>query len=236
MYDMERITALAQEKGSLVLWDLSHAVGAVPINLNKCNVDLAIGCTYKYLNGGPGSPAFLYVRKDLQQDLQSPIWGWFSQANPFAFDLIYKAVPNVRKFLVGTPPIVSLALIEPGVDMVIEAGIERLREKSVAQTEYLIELWEEHLKPFGISLKSPRDASQRGSHISFGHLDALRIDKALIEEMKVIPDFRSPDNIRFGVTPLYTTFQELEEAVQRFKRVMKDKIYEKYSAEAPVVT
>jgi kynureninase len=236
MYDMQRVTSLAHECGALVLWDLSHAVGAVPIELNKCNVDLAIGCTYKYLNGGPGAPAFLYVRKDLQPSLQSPIWGWFSQTNPFAFDLTYSAVSKVRKFLVGTPPAISLALIEPGVDMVIEAGIERLREKSIAQTEFLIELWKEHLEPCGVALKSPRNPETRGSHVSFGHPEGLRIDKALIDVMKVIPDFRSPDNIRFGVTPLYTTFEELEEAVMRFKRVMKEGIYENYSAEAPVVT
>jgi len=236
MYDMARFTQIAHENGALMLWDLSHAVGAVPIQLNKCNVDIAIGCTYKYLNGGPGSPAFLYVRKDLQQQLQSPIWGWFSQTDPFAFDLIYSAVPKVRKFLVGTPPIVSLALVEPGVEMVLKAGIPALRQKSIAQTEYLIELWEEHLKPLGVTLKSPRNPEQRGSHISFGHPEALRIDKALIEHAKVVLDFRSPDNIRFGVCPLYTTFAELEEAVQRFKRVMEEKVYEKYSREAPVVT
>lgn len=236
MHDMKSVTAAAHDVGALVLWDLSHAVGAVPVDLNGCKADLAIGCTYKYLNGGPGSPAFLYVRRDLQQELQSPIWGWFSQTNPFAFDLIYSAVPKVRKFLVGTPPVVSLALIEPGVDMVIEAGMDRLREKSVAQTEFLIELWEEHLRPLGVTLKSPRDSAARGSHVSFGHPKALQIDQALIEEMKVVPDFRTPDNIRFGCTPLYTTFEELEEAVLRFKRVVESGIYEKYANRVPAVT
>jgi kynureninase len=236
VHDMKAVTDLAHDAGALALWDLSHSVGALPVDLNGSGADMAVGCTYKYLNGGPGAPAFLYIRKDIQQKLESPIWGWFGQNDPFAFDMTYSAHPKLRKFLVGTPPILSLAAIEPGVDMVIEAGIEKLRSKSVRQTEFLIDLWEQHLQPLGVTLNSPRESSRRGSHVSFGHPDALRIDKALIEDVNVIPDFRAPNNIRFGVTPLYTTYRELEEGVLRFKQVLVEKLYERHSRTPTAVT
>jgi len=236
VHDMTAITTLSHEHGAPVLWDLSHSVGAVPVDLKAAGADLAVGCTYKYLNGGPGSPAFLFVKRELQEELESPIWGWFGQRNAFSFDLEYEPREGVKKFLVGTPPVLSLACIEPGVDMVLEAGMSRIRSKSVRQTEFLIELWEERLEPLGVSLNSPRDSARRGSHISFGHPEALRIDKALIEEMNVVPDFRAPDNIRFGVSPLYTSFAEIEEGVARFEKVIKERIFEKFDAAAPAVT
>ena len=236
MHDMKAITKLVHRVGAFALWDLSHAVGAVPVDLRDAEADLAVGCTYKYLNGGPGAPAFLYVRKEIQEELNCPIWGWFGHADPFAFDLHYSARQNVNKFLVGTPPILSLAAIEPGVDMVIEAGMEAIRAKSIRQTDFLIDLWEEHLQPLGVTLNSPRDHRIRGSHISFGHPNALQIDRALIEEMNVVPDFRAPDNIRYGACPLYTTFCELEEGVLRFRKVVEKRLFEGYSASAPIVT
>jgi kynureninase len=233
---MKAVTADAHEKGALMLWDLSHSVGVLPIQLNECGVDFAIGCTYKYLNGGPGAPAFLYVRKDLQEKLESPIWGWFGQSNPFNFELEYKPRAGIQKFLVGTPPILSLATAEPGIDIVLEAGIENIRNKSIKQTEYLIHLWREHLQPLEVQLKSPLDFAMRGGHVSFGHPEALRIDKCLIERMNVIPDFRAPDNIRFGASPLYNTFSELEESVLRLKQILQDRLYEEYSNERSTVT
>jgi kynureninase len=168
-YDMAAVTARAHAAGALVLWDLSHSAGAVPVDLNAAGVDLAIGCGYKYLNGGPGAPAFLYIRRDLQAALHNPISGWMGQANLFAFDLDYAPTSGLRRFLTGTPPVVSLALLEPGVDILLEAGMDALRAKSVQQTSYLIDLWETQLAPLGYTLNSPREAAQRGSHVALGH-------------------------------------------------------------------
>ncbi len=236
LHDLGRITRLAHEVGALVLWDLSHSAGAVPIRLGEAGADLAVGCTYKYLHGGPGAPAFLYVRRDLQDGLGSPIQGWFGQESPFSFDLSFRPAAGIRRFLVGTPPVLSLSAIEAGVDLVLEAGIERVREKSVAQTEYLIGLWEERLAPKGVRLNSPREPLRRGSHVSLGHPEALGIDRVLIERMKVIPDFRAPDNIRLGVSPLCTSFLDLFEALERFEKVLDEELWRPYARQTAAVT
>jgi kynureninase len=236
VYDINAVTELAHRAGAWVLWDLCHSVGALPLALDAAKVDLAVGCTYKYLNGGPGAPAFLYVRKDLQERLLNPIWGWFGQKAQFDMELNYHAAPGITRFLTGTPPMLSLAAIEPAVDLILEAGIERLRAKSVEQTEYLIALWEEMLRPLGVKLNSPRGANQRGSHVSLGHPEGLRIDRALIEEMRVIPDFRYPDNIRLGIAPLYTSYADIHAGITRLRRVIVERLYEKYPTERPEVT
>ena len=235
-YDMAAMTKLAHDAGALVLWDLSHSAGAVPIDLNGADADLAVGCTYKYLNGGPGAPAFLYVRRDLQERLLNPITGWMGQRNLFGFGLQYEPEPGLRRFLSGTPPMASLALVEPGVDLLLEAGMEALRAKSVAQSEYLIGLWEALLRPVGYTLNSPRDAARRGSHVSLGHPEGLRIDMSLIRDWGVLPDFRAPDNIRIGIAPLYNTFADIHTAVMRMRQIVDGRLYEKYPVEAPVVT
>ena len=240
MYNMKAVTALAHRKGALMLWDLSHAAGAVPVALNINNVDLAIGCTYKYLNGGPGSPAYLYVKKELQDQLSPPIWGWFGENDPFSFDLQYKPAAGIKKFLVGTPPVLSLEAILPGLDIIILAGMESIRQKSVLQTEYLIYLFENLLEPIGFTIGSPVDADMRGSHISLQHPEAYRICKALINPkraaIKVIPDFRKPDNIRIGITPLYTSFSEIFLSIERIKKVVEEKEFELFSVEMDAVT
>ena len=236
VYDMPAITRMAHQAGALMLWDLSHSVGALPLALNACRVDLAVGCTYKYLNGGPGAPAFLYVRRDLQDSLLNPIWGWFGQKGQFDFELDYQPGPGISRFLAGTPNILSMAAVEPAIDLLLEAGIDRLRAKSIKQTEYLIGLWAELLQPLGVRLNSPRDANQRGSHVSLGHPEGLRIDRALIEELKVIPDFRYPDNIRLGIAPIYTSFAEVHAAITRLRRVIVERLYEKYPRERLAVT
>jgi len=236
VHDLPSITALAHRAGALVLWDLSHSLGAMPISLDEARVDLAVGCTYKYANGGPGAPAFVYIRRDLQDALVNPIPGWFGQRAPFDFGLEYEARRGIGHFLTGTPPVLSLAAIEPGVDLLLEAGVARLREKSVRQTEYLIALWEALLQPLGFTLNSPRDTDRRGSHVSFGHPDGWRIDQALIAEMGVLPDFRHPDNIRFGVAPLYTSFADIREATMRLARVVTERRYEKYPRARTEVT
>lgn len=235
-YDLERVTAMAHDVGAMVLWDLSHSVGALEVRLKEANADLAVGCTYKYLNGGPGSPAFLYVRKDLQGDLSNPISGWFAQENQFAMENEFDPASGMRRFLTGTPPTLSLLGIEAGLDLLLEAGIERLRAKSVRQTDYLIDLWQEELEPLGFVLKTPRAAEERGSHVAIAHEQGLPIDLALIRDMKVLPDFRPPDIIRLGVAPIYTTFSELHEAVQRIKRVVVEGRFKKYEGEVPTVT
>jgi kynureninase len=236
VYDMNAITEMAHRAGALMLWDLCHSVGAMPLDLHATNVDMAVGCTYKYLNGGPGAPAFLYIRRDLQEQLLSPIWGWFGQRGQFEMKLDYEPGPGLQRFLAGTPTMLSLAAVEPAVDLLIEAGVERLRAKSIRQTDYLIALWEALLAPLGVTLNSPRDPTMRGSHVSLGHPEGLRIDLALIHDMKVIPDFRYPDNIRLGLAPLYTSFAEIHEALMRLRRVIVERLYEKYPTERPEVT
>ena len=236
VHDLAGITALAHRAGALVLWDLSHSLGAMPIALDEAGVDLAVGCTYKYVNGGPGAPAFLYVRRDLQDALLNPIPGWFGRRAAFDFGLDYEPRHGIARFLTGTPPVLSVAAIEPGIDLLLEAGIAPLREKSVELTEYMIALWEALLQPLGFTLNSPRDSKRRGSHVSLGHRDGWRIDQALIAEMSVLPDFRHPDNIRFGVAPLYTSFADIHEAVVRLARVVTERRYEKYPRERSEVT
>lgn len=236
LYDMQRITELAHAKGALVLWDLSHSVGSVPVHLDDCNADFAIGCTYKYLNGGPGAPAFFYVNKSIQEKLSSPVWGWWGQKNPFDFDLEYTPAPGARRFLVGTQPMISLLTMEAALEPTLQAGMDALRAKSILMTDYASFLTQSLLAPFGFSLGSPLDSAQRGSHISIRHPDGYRINRALIEEMNVIPDFREPDNIRLGLAPLYTSFTDVWEGFDRIKRVMDEKRCEKYPKQKLTVT
>ncbi|WP_394991334.1 kynureninase [Emticicia sp.] len=240
MYDMKKINALAHQKGAFVIWDLSHAAGAVPIHLNEANADMAVGCTYKYLNGGPGSPAFLYVRKDLQEKLLNPIWAWFSHQKPFEFSLDYEAKNDIQRFSTGTPSVISLAAIEPGLDLLIEAGISNLRQKSILQSNFLVAMIQNCLVPLGFTIASPLNINERGSHISIQHAEGYRINRAMIEPFdgskSIIPDFRPPNNIRLGIAPLYNTFQELYETVTRIKQIVEEKQFEKYSAEKLNVT
>ena len=240
MYDMALVTELAHQSGALMLWDLSHSVGAVPIDLNGCRVDLAVGCTYKYLNGGPGSPAFLYVRRDLQEQLNQPMWGWFAAEKPFAFELDFTPASDISRFRVGTPPMLSMKAVEPALDILLEATMARIRAKSIKQTEYLIFLAEQWLTPLGFTLGTPRQPEIRGSHVSLRHPESYRISRALIESpppaIQVIPDFRAPDNIRFGITPLYTTFTEIYLAIERIRIIVEDKIYGQYTNKQLTVT
>jgi kynureninase len=235
-YDMAAISQLAHSVGALMLWDMSHSVGSVPADLHAANAPLAVGCTYKYLNGGPGSPAFLYIQRDWQSRLGNPITGWMGHKAMFEFALDYQRDATLRHFLTGTPPILSTALIEPGVDLLLEAGMDRLRTKSVRQTSYLLDLWREWLAPLGFRLNSPEETAQRGSHISLGHDDGWRISQALINEMRVIPDFRKPDNIRLGIAPIYTRYADIYEAMRRLRLVMTEKLYERYSLAENMVT
>ncbi len=225
MYDIESITKAAHDAGAMVLWDLSHSAGAVPVELNAAGADLAVGCTYKYLNGGPGSPAYLYVKKDRQEELFSPIQGWFAAHEPFAFDRDFKPARGISRFMAGTPPVLSMRAAGPGLDLILEAGIEAIREKSVRLSSYLIGLARKILDPSQFSLASPEDPAVRGSHVSLRHAEAFRICSAMKNpsggKMKLIPDFREPDNIRLGLAPLYNSFGEVYAAVHRISRIVE---------------
>ena len=234
--DLRAITEVAHAAGALVLWDLSHSVGAVPAALEECGVDLAVGCTYKYLNAGPGAPAFLYVRSDLQDELRSPIWGWFGQREQFAMGPSYDPVDGIGRFLAGTPPIVGLVSVEVGAQLVAEAGVDALRAKSVALTEHVVELVDERLVPLGFELGSPRDPERRGSHVSVRHEDGWRICRALIERADVVPDFRAPDSIRLGLPPLYTRFVDAWDLVDRLARLVESGEHEHVVAAPARVT
>jgi kynureninase len=213
--DIRALTDAAHDAGALVLLDVSHSAGVVPIELESSGVDLAVGCTYKYLNAGPGSPAFLYVRRELQEELRSPIWGWFGQREQFAMGPAYDPVPGIGRFLAGTPPILGLAAVEVGTELVREAGIEALRRKSIALTELVVSLHDERLAPLGFELGTPRDPQFRGGHVAVRHADGWRICRALIERADVVPDFRAPDSIRLGLPPLYTRFVDAWDIVDR---------------------
>ena len=240
MYDMQHVTSQAHKSGAFMLWDLSHSTGAVPVDLKGSNVDLAIGCTYKYLNGGPGSPAFLYVRRDLQSKLIPPIWGWFASRKPFDFDLDFFPATDIKRFQISTPPVLSMKALEPALDLILVAGIDQLRRKSIQQTEYLIFLADNLLRPLGFELGSSREPDKRGSHISLRHEHGYRITRALIESpspaIRVIPDFREPDNIRLGIAPLYNTFLEIYLAVDRLRTIVTNKLYEDYPSDRLMVT
>jgi kynureninase len=218
--DLAAITEAVHEAGALVLWDLSHSAGAVPVGLEAHGIDLAVGCAYKYLNAGPGAPAYLYVRSELQPRLRSPIQGWFGQRDQFAMGPGYEPEEGVTRFLAGTPPILGLAAVEAGAELVAEAGIERLRAKGIALTDLIVELHDERLAPLGFELGSPRDPTRRGSHVALRHPHAWRICHALIERARIVPDFRAPDSVRLGVPPLYTRFVDVWDAIDRLQRLV----------------
>jgi kynureninase len=215
--DMAGVTALAREHGAVVVWDLCHSAGAVPIDLHAAGAELAVGCTYKYLNAGPGAPAFLYVAAELHGRLRSPIWGWFGQRDQFAMGQGYDPIDGIGRFLAGTPPILDLAAVEEGVRLTAEAGVARLYAKATALCDLIVALHDEWLAPLGFALGSPREPERRGSHVSLRHPDAWPICRALVERADVVPDFRAPDSIRLGVAPLYTRFVDVWDALDRLR-------------------
>ncbi len=218
LWDLSEVCKLAKNCGVLSLWDLSHSVGAVPIDLAAAEADLAVGCSYKYLNGGPGAPAFIYVSQKSNL-FSNPIAGWYGTENPFQFDFDARPAAGAGGFITGTPPILSSALVASGVQITLEAGIDRIRAKSVALTQRFIELVNEHLVSYGFQVASPVDATNRGSHVSLFHPEAQAVGQALIHEESVIPDFRPPDLLRFGFTPLYTRYADVDETIERLQRV-----------------
>ncbi len=234
--DLVDITGAAHDVGALTLWDLSHSGGSIPVPLRSAGADLAVGCTYKYLCGGPGAPAYLYVRRDLQAQMRQPIWGWFGQRDQFGMVGRYDAAPGLTRFLVGTPPVLSMIGVREGVRVVAEAGIEALRAKGQALTSYLIDLADAWLTPLGFRLASPRDACRRGSHVTLHHPDAWRICRALIERYDVVPDFRTPDRLRLGPAPLTTSYADVWEGLDRLRRLIESGAHESYPTQRSRVT
>ena len=218
-FDMARITARAKAAGAMTVWDLSHSAGAVPLHLNEAGAELAVGCGYKYLNGGPGAPAFLYVAEHLQERLLSPLRGWMGHAEPFAFTDDYRPARGIDRFLAGTPPILGLAALENALDAFEGVTMERLWAKSRAMFDVFVGLMEARLPEFRCI--TPRGEDQRGSHISFAHDHAFEICQALIAA-GVIGDVRAPEVIRFGLTPLYLGFEEIWQAVDILARIMAE--------------
>jgi len=216
--DLEALTAATDAD---VVWDLCHSAGAVPVELHAAGVELAVGCTYKYLNGGPGAPAFLYVASERQAALRSPIWGWFGQRDQFAMERDYDPVDGIGRFQAGTPAILALAAVEEGAKLTAEAGIRAIRAKSVALTELIVALHDARLAPLGFSLGSPRDPAKRGSHVSIRHAEAWPINVALIDRAAVVPDFRGPDSIRLGVAPLSTSHADVWDALDRLRGLVE---------------
>jgi len=222
--DMNRLTDLVHRAGALVLWDLCHSVGAVPVELDASGADLAVGCTYKYVNAGPGAPGFLYVREDLQSLLRQPIWGWFSQHDQFAMGPRYDPAPGIDSFLTGTPNIIGTIAVEEGARLLGEAGLSSLRAKSLELTSYLIALADEWLVPLGFTVASPRDPARRGAHVTLRHGDAWPISQALISA-DVVGDYRTPDRLRLGPVPLITSFTEVFDAMDRLREISATKSY-----------
>ena len=205
--DAARITGIAHEAGALVLWDVSHSAGSVEIALDAWGADLAAGCTYKYLNGGPGSPAFGYVRAEHQDVLQQPIWGWLGRRDPFAMGPGYEPAAGLRSVISGTPPVLGMLPLTTSLDLIEEAGIGAIRAKSLAMTAYALEVVDALLAPLGARVVSPRDPARRGGHVTVRH-PAFRDLMGPLWERGVLADYREPDCIRIGLSPLSTSFAE----------------------------
>ena len=220
MHDLAAITAAARMKGALMLWDLAHSAGAVPVDLTAAGADFAVGCGYKYLNGGPGAPAFLWVAPRHQEGFRQPLSGWLGHAEPFAFAPDYRPAPGIGRYVCGTPPVLSLAALEAGVDLLLAAEPAGLREKSLRLTETFIAAVEQQAPGLALSLLTPRLPERRGSQVSFRHAAAWPVMQALIAR-GVIGDFRAPDILRFGFAPLYTRFVDAWDAAAALADILK---------------
>jgi kynureninase len=222
---MAAITQAAHAKGARVIWDLAHSAGALPVKLNDAQADFAIGCGYKYLNGGPGAPAFVYVAKRHQADFVQPLAGWLGHANPFAFDAVYAPADGILRALCGTPPVLSMAALEVGVDLMLEADMNLIREKSLQLADDFIALVEQRCGRHGMTLVTPREHALRGSQVCFAHPEAFSIMQALIAQ-GVIGDFRAPDILRFGFAPLYVRYMDAWQAIETLARVLAERLWD----------
>lgn len=240
LYPIKELNEFAENNKSIIVWDCSHAIGVVNIDVKDSKTKAAIGCTYKFLNSGPGSPSFLYVSKDILNHLQNPIKGWFGHSKPFDFENKYKPADNINKFNAGTPSVLSLIPVNTGLDLVLEAGIMNIRNKSIELGEYLIKIINIELNKFDVKITSPIESKSRGSHITIQHKEAWKICKLLIEggknRKRIIPDFRPENNIRLGFSPLYVSFIDLYETVIAIKDILENKEYLKIDDSKPEVT
>ena len=235
IYDMAKISAAATAMGALSLWDLSHSAGAIPVDLTGAGADLAVGCGYKYLNGGPGAPAYVFVPKRHHQAIRQPISGWLGHAAPFEFSGDFRPAPGIGRMLSGTPPVIALALLECGLDIIIEAGMDALRVKSMALSDLFISLITQYCDGRGLELISPQDANLRGSQVSYSYENGFGAMQALTAR-GVIGDFRQPNVMRFGFAPLYVTHIDLWDAVQALRAVLVGAEWKKFPMRAGVVT
>lgn len=219
--DVPAITAVIHEAGALVLWDLCHSAGSVPVMLDEWGVDIAVGCSYKYLNGGPGAPAFAYVRSALQDTLRQPIWGWMGADNVFAMGDGFEPASGMRRFLSGTPPVLGMVPMQDMLALIEEVGIEDIRAKSLRLTDFVIRWAEEHLAEFGVTVGGPRADSKRGSHVTLLHPQFQEVTR-LLWARDVIPDFRFPNGLRIGLSPLSTSFAEVEVGLESVREILRD--------------
>ena len=218
--DIKKITTFAHEKGALVVWDISHSVGVLPMNLHDLGVDFAVGCTYKHLNGGPGAPGFLFVHSSLIEKVSQPLTGWLGHIKPFDFEVEYQPANDINKFICGTPPIIAYKAIESGLEIFKDLSIIEIRDKSIKLSEMFIQLMKQECTEFGFTLFSPKNSEQRGSQISFLHENAYSIIQALISH-GIIGDYREPNVMRFGISPLYMRFEDVWNAITCLREIMQ---------------
>ena len=233
LHDMAALTAHAQAQGALAVWDLAHSAGALPIDLNGANADFAVGCTYKYINGGPGAPAFIWVPERHQARFTHPLTGWWGHAAPFAMTAEFTPIDGIGRALCGTQPIVSLALVECGLEIFEQTSMAALRAKSLALTDLFIDLVEQRCAAHPLTLATPRAHAERGSHVSFGHPHGYAVMQALIAR-GVIGDYREPSLMRFGFTPLYTSHTDVWQAVEILRQILDDQAYDRAAARGAV--
>ena len=240
LYPMKDLNLWAEENNSIIVWDLSHAIGSIEIDLKETQTKIALGCSYKFMNGGPGSPAFLFIQKKLQDLLHNPIKGWFGHQNPFNFAPNYHPDSGINRFASGTTQILSMQAMEPGIDITLEAGIKNLRKKSIGLSEFFLSGIKEELIPLGFKIQSPSNSDLRGSHLTISHPASWQICQALIQgelnALKVIPDYRPPNLLRFGITPLYTSYENLFRVLIRIKEIVKTESYKKFEIKKTKVT
>jgi kynureninase len=234
--EIAAINALAKKHGIPVIWDCSHAVGSIALEFDKNGVDLAVGCTYKYLNAGPGSPGWLFVRDTWQEELQVPVQGWFAQADQFAMGPFFEPDASMRKFQIASPSIIGIRMVEESLAMIGEAGIHEIEKKAAQGTELMVHLWREWLEPLGFGLVTPLDPAHRGGHITLTHPEAKQIAQAMRELIKVIPDYREPATIRVAISPLATTYREVFEGLGRLKTLVESGDYRSVSVSGSRVT
>jgi len=225
--DIKSLTDLTRKYGALLLWDASHAVGAIEMNLDANGADLVVGCTYKYGNSGPGSPAWLYVNKRIQKELQVPIQGWFSQGDQFGMGPVFERAEGIRGYQIASPSLIGLRCVKSAFEIIEEAGIDAIATKAAIGTQMMIDLYDAWLADLGITLLTSRNAKERGGHITLGHPDAARICIALRQFANVIPDYRTPNSIRLAISPLPTSYVEVWDGFQRIRDLVASRQYEK---------